>query len=135
MSGPRSALFGRLALVLATIALMITGSGGTMSAAWASATGTVNTNGTALNVRSTPRVSGTVVGSLADGASISIDCQTYGDTVTGTYGTTNIWDHVPAKGGYVSDTYVYTGSDTLVAPLCGGTPTPAWAIRGPAARR
>src|SRR5919112_1622023 len=95
MSAPRSALSGRLALVLATIALIVTGFGGTMSAAWASAAGTVNTNGTALNVRSTPHLSGTVVGSLADGASISIDC----------------------------DTYVYTGSDTLVAPLCGGTPT------------
>ena len=80
------------------------------------------------------------VGSVADGASITIDCQTYGDTVTGTYGTTNIWDHVPAKGGYVSDAYVYTGSDTLVAPLCGGTPpkvapAAAWAIRGPVRER
>ncbi|MEO6704137.1 MAG: hypothetical protein ABI140_14100 [Jatrophihabitantaceae bacterium] len=87
----------------------------------ASATGKVNTSGINLNVRATPSTGGTVVGSLADGASITIDCQTYGSTVSGTYGTTNIWDHVPAKGGYVSDTYVYTGSDTLVAPLCGGT--------------
>ncbi len=125
MSASRSTagLLRRLALVLAAAALMITGFGGTMSVASASATGTVNTNGTALNVRSTPHVGATVVGSLADGASITIDCQTYGDSVTGTYGTSNIWDHVPAKGGYVSDTYVYTGSDTLVAPLCSGTPT------------
>jgi len=94
-----------------------------MSAAWASATGTVNTNGTPLNVRASASTSATVVGTLADGASISIDCQTYGSTVTGTYGTSDIWDHVPAKGGYVSDTYVYTGSDTLVAPLCSGTTT------------
>src|SRR5690348_7459024 len=71
-----------------------------MSAAWA-ATGTVNTNGTPLNVRASASTSATVVGTLADGASISIDCQTYGSTVTGTYGTSDIWDHVPAKGGYV----------------------------------
>jgi uncharacterized protein YraI len=94
------------------------------SPALADVTGTVHTDsGVALTVRSGPHVSSTAVGSVADGASISIDCQTYGDTVTGKYGTSNIWDHVPAKGGYVTDTYVYTGSDTLVAPLCAGTPT------------
>jgi uncharacterized protein YraI len=122
-SRPATGPLRRLALASATLALTIAGFGAVAPAAWASAPGTVNTNGTALNVRSTPHTSGTVVGSLADGASISIDCQTYGDTVSGTYGTTNIWDHIPAKGGYVSDTYVYTGSDTLVAPLCGGTPS------------
>ncbi len=127
---PLSRHLRRLALVLSTAALLITGFGGTMSAAWASAAGTVNTNGTALNVRSTPHLSGSIVGTLADGASISIDCQTYGDTITGTYGTTNIWDHVPAKGGYVSDTYVYTGSDTLVAPLCSGTTAQSCSISG-----
>ena len=133
MSGPRSTAgpLRRLALVLAAAALMITGFGGTMSAAWASASGTVNTAGASLTVRSGPHVGSTAVGSLADGASITIDCQTYGDTVTGTYGTSNIWDHVPAKGGYVSDTYVYTGSDTLVAPLCGGTPTQSCSGSGP----
>ena len=96
----------------------------------ASATGRVNTSGINLNVRAKPHTSATVVGSLADGASISIDCQTYGDTVSGTYGTTNIWDHVPAKGGYVSDTYVYTGSDTLVAPLCSGTTSASCSASG-----
>jgi uncharacterized protein YraI len=101
-----------------------------MSQAWASATGRVNTAGANLNVRATPHVDATIVGSLADGASITIDCQTYGDTVTGTYGTTNIWDHVPAKSGYVSDTYVYTGSDTLVAPLCSGTTSASCSTSG-----
>jgi uncharacterized protein YraI len=101
-----------------------------MSPAWASATGRVNTSGINLNVRATPHTSASVVGSLADGASTTIDCQTYGDRVSGTYGTTDIWDHVPAKGGYVSDTYVYTGSDTLVAPLCGGTPASSCSTSG-----
>lgn len=94
-----------------------------LSVADASAGGTVNTSGTDLNVRATASTSGTVVGSVSDGAKITIDCQTYGSTVSGTYGTSDIWDHVPAKGGYVSDTYVYTGSDTMIAPLCGGTTT------------
>jgi uncharacterized protein YraI len=85
------------------------------------ATGTVHTtSGAPLNVRSGPHTSSSIVGSVADGTSVTIDCQTYGDTVTGKYGTSNLWDHLPGKGGYVSDTYVYTGSDGLVAPLCGG---------------
>ncbi|KAF9115025.1 hypothetical protein BGX27_009143, partial [Mortierella sp. AM989] len=38
------------------------------------------------------------------------------------FGTSNVWDHVP--GGYVTDTYVYTGTDGRAAPACGGTPKP-----------
>jgi uncharacterized protein YraI len=86
------------------------------------ATGTVHTDsGVAVTVRSTPSTSGTPVGSVADGTSVTIDCQATGDTVTGKYGTSDIWDHVPATGGYVSDTYVYTGTDGRVAPDCAGT--------------
>lgn len=126
----RSPFRRRVALVASAAALAVAVVGAGTGAAWAAASGRVNTAGAPLNVRSTPHTSSTVVGSLADGASISIDCQTYGDTVSGTYGTTNIWDHVPAKAGYVSDTYVYTGSDTLVAPLCGGTPVQSCSTSG-----
>ncbi|WP_207127451.1 NlpC/P60 family protein [Actinocatenispora comari] len=90
----------------------------------AAASGTVHTDsGVSVTVRSGPHTSDSAVGSVANGETISIDCQTYGDTVTGKYGTSNVWDHVAAKGGYLTDTYVYTGSDGLVAPLCSGTPT------------
>jgi uncharacterized protein YraI len=86
----------------------------------AAATGTVHTDsGAAVNVRSTPHTNGTVVGSKANGASVTISCQTHGDTVTGKYGTSDIWDKVGS--GYISDTYVYTGSDGSVAPACGGS--------------
>jgi uncharacterized protein YraI len=82
------------------------------------ASGTVHTDsGLPLNVRSGPHTGSGVVGSVANGASVSIICQTYGDTVTGKYGTSNIWDKI--SSGYITDTYVYTGSDDLVAPLCG----------------
>jgi hypothetical protein len=86
------------------------GSGG------ASFPGTVNTNGIALTIRSTPSTSGTAVGSVADGASVSITCQKKGSTVTGTYGTTALWDFIGK--GYVSDAYVHTGADGQVAPTC-----------------
>ncbi|GAA4203323.1 hypothetical protein [Actinocatenispora rupis] len=88
----------------------------------AAATGTVHTDsGAAVNVHSGPHTGDSVVGSVANGAGITIDCQTYGDTVTGKYGTSNVWDHIST--GYITDTYVYTGSDGLVAPLCAGTST------------
>lgn len=88
----------------------------------AAASGTVHTDsGVAVNMHSGPHTSDSVTGSAANGSSISIDCQTYGDSVTGKYGTSNIWDHT--SSGYLTDTYVYTGSDGLVAPLCDGTPT------------
>ena len=86
----------------------------------AAATGTVHTDsGKSVNVRSGPHTSSSVVGSKANGASVTISCQTHGDTVTGKYGTSDIWDKVGA--GYISDTYVYTGSDGTVAPACGGS--------------
>ncbi len=75
----------------------------------------VNTAGAPLTIRSGPGTGYAAVGSVADGAPVKIYSQTYGTTVSGTYGTTNIWDHI--DGGYVSDAYIYTGSDGLVAPL------------------
>ncbi len=105
------------AAVLALSAVALTGVA--LAAPADAATGTVHTtSGQALTIRSSASTNGSVVGSLADGASFSFDCQTHGSTVTGRYGTSDVWDHVTGKG-YVSDTYVYTGSDGLVAPLCG----------------
>lgn len=79
-------------------------------------TGTVNTTGAPLNVRAKPSTSAEIVGSVADGAKVTISCQINGTTVTGTYGTSNLWDFI--GNGYVSDTYVNTGSDGQVAPTC-----------------
>ncbi|MGW9440457.1 peptidase [Streptomyces sp. NPDC055607] len=70
-----------------------------------------------LNVRSGPGTQYPLVRSLPLNATVAISCQKYGETVTGPYGTTNIWDSI-APGEYVSDSYVHTGSDGLVAPRC-----------------
>jgi uncharacterized protein YraI len=84
------------------------------------ATGTVHTDtGAALTVRATPSTSGSSVGTLAEGTAVTISCQTNGSTVDGKYGTSDIWDKV--GNGYVSDAYVYTGSDGRVAPDCEGS--------------
>jgi cell wall-associated NlpC family hydrolase len=116
----------RLMIAVATAAFvavpLVTG----LAANAASATGTVNTTGNpgpALTVRAQPTAASAAVGRRSDGATITIVCQTYGQQVTGTYGTTTIWDKV-TSGGYVSDAYIKTGSDGLVAPLCTGTTPP-----------
>ncbi|MGW4064076.1 hypothetical protein ACWEGE_37705 [Amycolatopsis sp. NPDC004747] len=84
------------------------------------ATGTVHTDsGAALTVRATASTSAASVGTIADGTAVTITCQTNGSTVDGKYGTSDIWDKV--GNGYISDAYVYTGSDGRVAPDCDGT--------------
>ncbi|MCT7355715.1 SH3 domain-containing protein [Streptomyces sp. 15-116A] len=73
--------------------------------------------GVRVNIRSGPGTNYSIVRVLPVGASVPIYCQTPGTTVTGPYGTSNIWDNI-SNGEYVSDTYVKTGSDGYVAPRC-----------------
>ena len=70
-----------------------------------------------VNVRSGPSTSYRVVRVLAEGAKVPIWCQTPGETITGPYGTSNIWDNID-NGQFVSDAYVHTGSDGYVASRC-----------------
>ncbi|WP_327402202.1 SH3 domain-containing protein [Streptomyces sp. NBC_01288] len=70
-----------------------------------------------LNIRSGPGTSYSIVGSLPGGSRVPIYCQTPGTTVTGTYGTSNIWDNI-SSGEFISDAYVSTGSDGYVASRC-----------------
>ncbi|MGX4690583.1 SH3 domain-containing protein [Streptomyces sp. JNUCC 63] len=74
--------------------------------------------GVQLNVRSGPGTGYSIVRVLPEGASVPIYCQTPGTTVSGYYGTSNIWNNI-GTGQYVSDTYVKTGSDGYVAGRCG----------------
>ncbi|MEW2477011.1 peptidoglycan DD-metalloendopeptidase family protein [Micromonospora gifhornensis] len=81
--------------------------------------GTVRTAGANLTVRSGPGTGYSAVGSLANGASVTIHCQTRGTTVTGTYGTSSIWNRIGA-GRFIADAYVYTGHDGFIpnVPRC-----------------
>ena len=94
------------------------------------ASGTVHTAGASLSVRTGPGTGYAKTGSLRKGAKVDIVCQTRGTTVRGTYGTSSWWDKI-GSGRYVSDAYVYTGSDGRVAPLCktGGGSTSTGAIK------
>jgi len=73
--------------------------------------------GVQLNVRSGPGTQYGIVRTLPVGAKVPIYCQTPGTTVSGYYGTSNIWDNID-DGEFVSDTYVHTGSDGYVASRC-----------------
>ena len=87
------------------------------SSSSSSTNGTVRTAGAPLNVRSGPGAGFRVVGSVANGTRVNVRCHKRGSRVTGTYGTTTLWDRIGA-GRYVSDAYVYTGTDGRVARWC-----------------
>ncbi|MBT2491420.1 hypothetical protein J7E96_23420 [Streptomyces sp. ISL-96] len=70
-----------------------------------------------VNVRSGPGTQYRIVKVLPYGARVPINCQKPGETVTGPYGTTNLWDNI-ANGQFVADAYINTGSDGYVAPRC-----------------
>jgi len=70
-----------------------------------------------LNVRSGPGTSYPIVRVLPEGSRVAILCQSPGTTVTGPYGTSNIWDCIQSDE-FVSDTYVQTGSDGYIRPRC-----------------
>ncbi|MEV4538655.1 peptidoglycan DD-metalloendopeptidase family protein [Asanoa sp. NPDC049518] len=84
-----------------------------------SGSGTVNTAGTPLTVRSGPGTSYASVGTVADGTRVTIQCQTNGSSVTGTYGTSTIWDRI-GSGRFIADAYVLTGYDGFIpgVPRC-----------------
>ena len=87
--------------------------------AFASATGTVITpSGERLHVRSGPGTSYNEIGALTRGTVVSFSCYATGTAVTGPYGTETAWDRLDS-GGYVSDAWIYTGSNNAVVPQCG----------------
>ncbi|REG00377.1 N-acetylmuramoyl-L-alanine amidase [Asanoa ferruginea] len=81
--------------------------------------GTVDTASTNLNVRGGPGTGFAVVGTVADGAAVTVWCQATGTTVTGTFGTSNVWNRI-GTGRWVSDTYVRTGHSGFIpgVPRC-----------------
>jgi hypothetical protein len=79
-------------------------------------TGRVNTAGAPLTIRAGASTSTAAVGTVADAATDKITCQKRGQSITGTYGTSTLWDKIGA--GFIADAYVSTGSDGQVAPTC-----------------
>ncbi|ALN87697.1 peptidase M23 family protein [Lysobacter capsici] len=84
------------------------------------ATGVVGTSGAALNVRSGAGTNYSVVDTVANGSSVNIRCQKTGESISGTYGTSALWNNIGASGSnrYIPDAYTKTGPDGRVAPDC-----------------
>jgi uncharacterized protein YraI len=66
-------------------------------------------------------------GYIQDDEGIYISCYVTGETVSGPYGSENVWDEVSgapynqvATGGFVPDALVDTGSNSPVVPRCSG---------------
>lgn len=77
-----------------------------------------------LNVRPGPalhELQEPVEYTLSYGTPVTIYCTITSDPVTGPYGTTRIWDMIaPSEGhgDFVSDAWVYTGTNQPVAGTC-----------------
>lgn len=78
---------------------------------------TVRWTGTAgLNVREAPSRTAARVGWLAEGTSVTVECQIEGDLV----GSSNVWDYLEGEG-YVADAYIDSGYSSWITgvPKCG----------------
>lgn len=71
--------------------------------------GTVSISSGYLNVRNAATSSGAVVGMAGKYAQVTVECQTTGQSVSGSQGTTNVWLRVHA-GMYVSKAWISAGT-------------------------
>lgn len=82
-------------------------------------TGRVDTGSSLpLNVRQGPSTGTAVLRTLPNGSAVGLNCYVHGQAVNGRWGVTDIWDQIDG-GGWVSDGFVYTGSNNPVVPPCG----------------
>jgi hypothetical protein len=73
--------------------------------------------GWTLGVRAVPRPNARQIRQLANGSTVRFVCQKRGPAVNGTFGRSRLWNKV-LGGGWVNDSWIYTGSDRRVAPWC-----------------
>lgn len=80
--------------------------------------GVVDANGGgSLNKRSGPGTGYGVVGSVGDGATVTIACSANGTSHTGRYGTTSLWNRL-SDGSWISDAFLWTGVNGAINGLC-----------------
>lgn len=91
--------------------------GGTPTPPPETAPGTVVTETLPLTVRSGPGTTFDQVDSLASGTEVAIECHQEGTEVSGTFGTSTLWDRI-GENRWVPDVYVRTGSDGPVQEFC-----------------
>jgi hypothetical protein len=79
--------------------------------------GVVRTSGGPLNLRASASTGAALRGLAANYANVIVECTVRGQTVTGTYGTSDLWNRV-GPGHFIPDVYLNTGSPDPVAPAC-----------------
>ncbi|KAF9928041.1 hypothetical protein BGZ67_007185 [Mortierella alpina] len=82
-------------------------------------TGTVRIDGGVLHIRSGPSTSNPIVGTLTNGATVSIECMTHSEYIKNGRYSSDIWDKIPQ--GWVSDAMIDTGGK--LTRFCDGSPT------------
>jgi len=78
----------------------------------------VRTGGVALAERSGPSTYNPVRGHIADGATIGVRCQVFGQQVTGTV-TTSAWWELDVHGLYIADAWIDWRRARPAVPWCG----------------
>lgn len=80
--------------------------------------GVVDTNGGgSVNKRSGPGTGYGVVGSVADGATVTVSCSSNGTTHSGRYGATSLWNRL-SDGTWMSDAFLWSGVNGPIAGYC-----------------
>ena len=125
----RSTLRRRVAAASAAAMLTITGAGLLgIPAAHAAATGYTTAS---VTVRSGTNTSTAALTTIPAGVAVSVQCQTAGQTINGTY-STNYWGKVTygGKTGYVSRAYVRVPDATGLGACGTSTPAPSTGVTG-----
>jgi LasA protease len=80
--------------------------------------GIIDTNGGGtVNKRSGPGTGYAIVGSVADGTTVSVACSANGTTHSGRWGTTSLWNKL-TDGTWVTDAFMATGINGPVNGYC-----------------
>ncbi len=110
----------RIATAVCATVLVLGGTATPSPAVAATAPYVDTVTGGPITVRVAPFSSKTTaVGQIADNTSVTIKCQVRGQTVTGKFGTSSLWNKLSSpKVGYVSDTNVYTGHSGQYLTTC-----------------
>ena len=79
----------------------------------------INSQGSVINVRTASSTQSTIVGTVVQDQYVHIVCTSYGEAVSGPWGTTGLWDRIDSPYyGYISDEWLNTATGAPVVGSC-----------------